>query len=298
VNTIAAEIASGQIDIGIGAGVDSMTLGFFNPSSNPDAISEKVLAVPKAQECLLPMGVTSENVSKDFGITRKVQDEFAALSFVKAADAQKRGKFRSEIIPITVKFVDPKTKSESEIVVDKDDGIRNGVTPQSLSKLKPSFAEDGCSHAGNSSQVSDGAAAVLLARRSAAKKLGLPILGKFVGASVVGVPPRIMGVGPAYAIPKLLEKHGITKDDVDFYEINEAFASQALYSIDKIGIPHEKVNPWGGGIAIGHPLGCTGARQIVTGLNIAKDTNQKIFVTSMCIGTGMGMAALFVSEQN
>jgi acetyl-CoA acyltransferase 1 len=217
-----------------------MTLGFFNPSSNPDAISEKVLAVPKAQECLLPMGVTSENVSKDFGITRKVQDEFAALSFVKAADAQKRGKFRSEIIPITVKFVDPKTKSESEIVVDKDDGIRDGVTPQSLSKLKPSFAEDGCSHAGNSSQVSDGAAAVLLARRSAAKKLGLPILGKFVGASVVGVPPRIMGVGPAYAIPKLLEKHGITKDDVDFYEASTNHGTNGLgthlFSLDQRGV--------------------------------------------------------------
>lgn len=217
-----------------------MTLGFFNPASNPDAISEKVLAVPKAQECLLPMGVTSENVSKDFGITRKVQDEFAAKSFVKAAAAQKQGKFKSEIIPITVKFVDPKTKNESEIVVDKDDGIRDGVTAQSLSKLKPSFAEDGCSHAGNSSQVSDGAAAVLLARRSVAKKIGLPILGKFVGASVVGVPPRIMGVGPAYAIPKLLEKHGITKNDVDFYEACTNHGTNGLgthlFSLDQRGV--------------------------------------------------------------
>lgn len=196
-----------------------MTFGFFSSSSQPEAISEKVLAVPKAQECLLPMGTTSENVSNDFGITRRVQDEFAARSFVKAAAAQKQGKFIKEIVPITVKFVDPKTKNEFEIVVDKDDGIRDGVTAQSLSKLKPSFAENGCSHAGNSSQVSDGAAAVLLVRRSVARKLGLPVLGKFVGASVVGVPPRIMGVGPAYAIPKLLEKHGITKDDVDFYEV-------------------------------------------------------------------------------
>ena len=203
-----------------------MTLG-FNGSSQPDGISEKVLAFPKAQECLLPMGITSENVSKDFGITRQVQDEFAAKSFVKAAAAQKQGKFKNEIFPLTVKFVDPKTKNESEIVVDKDDGIRDGVTAQSLSKLKPSFAEDGFSHAGNSSQVSDGAAAVLLARRSVAKKLGLPIVGKFVGASVVGVPPRIMGVGPAYAIPKLLEKHGITKDDVEFYEVRAVGANRA-----------------------------------------------------------------------
>lgn len=207
-----------------------MTLGFFNPASQPDGISEKVLAFPKAQECLLPMGITSENVSKDFGITRKAQDEFAAKSFAKAAAAQKQGKFKSEIVPLTVKFIDPKTKQESEIVVDKDDGIRDGVTAQSLSKLKPSFAEDGFSHAGNSSQVSDGAAAILLARRSVAKKLGLPIVGKFVGASVVGVPPRIMGVGPAYAIPKLLEKHGITKDDVDFYEVRVVRGNDGLWA--------------------------------------------------------------------
>jgi len=217
-----------------------MTFGFLNPSSRPEAISEKVLAVPKAKECLLPMGTTSENVSKDFGITRQAQDEFASKSFFKAAAAQKQGKFKNEIVPIKVKFVDLKTKQESDIVVDKDDGIRDGVTAQSLSKLKPSFAEDGCSHAGNSSQVSDGAAAILLARRSVAKKLGLPILGKFVGASVVGVPPRIMGVGPAYAIPKLLEKHGITKDDVDFYEARIVYGTNGpwtdLFPLDQRGV--------------------------------------------------------------
>lgn len=224
-----------------GAGVESMTFG-FNSSSQPEAISEKVLAVKKAEECLLPMGITSENVSKDFGIPRQVQDEFAAKSFNKAAAAQKQGKFKNEIFPITVKFVDSKTENESQIVVDNDDGIRDGVTAESLSKLKPSFAKNGVSHAGNSSQVSDGAAAVLLARRSAAKKLGLPILGKFVGASVVGVPPRIMGVGPAYAIPKLLEKHGISKDDVDFYEvrinlgINALSIQWFLLLLDKRGI--------------------------------------------------------------
>ena len=217
-----------------------MSFGFFSRVSQPDEISEKVIANPTAQDCLLPMGITSENVSKDFGITRQVQDEFAAKSFVKAAAAQKQGKFKNEIVPLTVKFIDPKTKNESEIVVDKDDGIRDGVTAQSLSKLKPSFAENGFSHAGNSSQVSDGAAAVLLARRSVAKKLGLPIVGKFVGASVVGVPPRIMGVGPAYAIPKLLEKHGITKDDVDFYEVRVACGTDGvwahLFSSDQRGV--------------------------------------------------------------
>ena len=150
---------------------------------------------------------------------------------------------------------------------------------------------------GNASQVSDGAAAVLLARRSVAKRLGLPIVGKFVTAASIGVPPRIMGVGPAYAIPRVLELAGISQADVDFYEINEAFASQAVFSIQHLNIPFEKVNPNGGAIAIGHPLGCTGARQVATGLNICKQTGSKLFVTSMCIGSGMGMAAVFVSEQ-
>jgi acetyl-CoA acyltransferase 1 len=169
---------------------------------------------------------------------------------------------------------------------------------------------------GNASQVSDGAAAVVLTRRSVAKRLGLPIVGKWIGAAVVGVPPRIMGVGPLYAIPRVLEKTGLRKEDVDFYEINEAFASQALYSVQQLGIPFEKVNMWGGAIALGHPLGCSkwirwvswaingtdtkqtaGARQIATGLSIARETNSKVFVTSMCIGSGMGMAAVLVNEQ-
>jgi len=149
---------------------------------------------------------------------------------------------------------------------------------------------------GNASQVSDGAAAVVLARRSVAKRLGLPILGKYVKSAVVGVPPRIMGVGPAFAIPRVLELVGITQNEVDFFEINEAFASQAVYSIERLKIPYERVNINGGAIAIGHPLGCTGARQVASGLSIAKQTGGRIFVTSMCIGSGMGMAAVFVSE--
>lgn len=145
--------------------------------------------------------------------------------------------------------------------------------------------------------MSDGAAAVLLARRSVAQKLGLPILGKYVVTAVVGVPPRIMGVGPAFAIPKALSKAGISLSDVDFFEINEAFASQAVMSVNHLGIPIEKVNPNGGAIALGHPLGCTGARQIATGFAEAKREKKKVFVTSMCIGSGMGMAGVFVSEQ-
>ncbi|KAI0657930.1 acetyl-CoA acetyl transferase [Cubamyces menziesii] len=296
VNIIASQIAAGQIDLGIGAGVESMTFG-YGGGAMPDGFSEAVLSNQEAEDCLLPMGITSENVAADFGISREAQDAFAAKSFQKAAAAQKAGKFKDEIVPLKVKWVDPKTEQEKEIVVDHDDGVRDGVTPESLAKLKPVFKKDGSTHAGNASQVSDGAAAVLLARRSAAKKLGLPIVGKFVAAAYTGVPPRIMGVGPAYAIPKVLEQTGLSKDDVDFYEINEAFASQAVFSVEKLGIPFEKVNVNGGAIAMGHPLGCTGARQVATGLNIAKQTGGKLFCTSMCIGSGMGMAALFVSEQ-
>ncbi|KAH9941491.1 thiolase [Amylocystis lapponica] len=290
VNIIATQIISGQIDIGIGAGVESMTFGY----------GARGRGLPH------PDGITSENVAKEYKITRAAQDAFAAASYQKAAAAQKAGKFVDEIVPLTVTWVDPKTEKESTIVVDHDDGVRDGVTAESLGKLKPAFSKDGSTHAGksppspvagNASQISDGAAAVILARRSVAKRLGLPIVGKFVSAVAVGVPPRIMGVGPAFAIPRVLERTGLSVDDVDFFEINEAFASQALYSVQTVGIPLEKVNVHGGAIAMGHPLGCTGARQIATGLNIAKQTGAKVFVTSMCIGSGMGMAAVFVSEQ-
>ncbi|KAI5831713.1 thiolase [Schizophyllum commune Tattone D] len=296
VNQIANEILAGEIDIGIGSGVESMTFG-YGPGAAPDGYSEEVLKTKEAEDCLIPMGITSENVAADFGIGRAEQDAFAAQSFQKAAAAQKAGKFRAEIVPVQTTVIDPKTEQARPVLVDADDGIREGVTPESLAKLKPAFSKTGTTHAGNASQVSDGAAAVLLTRRSVAKRLGLPVLGKWVAGAVVGVPPRIMGIGPAVAIPRVLEKTGLTKEDVDFYEINEAFASQAVYSIKSIGIPFEKVNKHGGAIAMGHPLGCTGARQIATGLNIAKQYGDKVFVTSMCIGSGMGMAAVFVSEQ-
>jgi acetyl-CoA acyltransferase 1 len=296
VNGIANQIIAGQIDIGIGAGVESMTFG-YGATTLPDGWSEAVMTTKEAEDCLIPMGFTSENVASEYGISREAQDKFAAESYRRAAAAQKAGKFKAEILPIKVKVIDPKTDKESEIVVDSDDGIRDGVTAESLGKLKPAFSKTGSTHAGNASQISDGSAAVLLARRSTAKKLGLPIVGKYVASTVVGVPPRIMGVGPAYAIPKILEHTGLHKNDIDFFEINEAFASQAVYSVNKIGIPFEKVNINGGAIAMGHPLGCTGARLIATGLSLAKQTGGKVFITSMCIGSGMGMAAVFVSEQ-
>jgi acetyl-CoA acyltransferase 1 len=250
-----------------------MTFG-YGAGSLPDGWSDEVLTNQEAEDCLIPMGITSENVAAAFGISREAQDKFSAESYQKAAAAQKAGKFKDEIVPLKVKITDPKTEQVSEIVVDMDDGIRDGVTAESLSKLKPAFTKNGTTHAGgffvisleslsskcdtgSASQVSDGAAAVVLARRSVAKRLGLPIVGKYVTSAVVGVPPRIMGVGPAYAIPKVLEKTGLSRDDVDFFEINEAFASQAVYSIQKVGLSFDKVNINGGAIAIGHPLGCS-----------------------------------------
>jgi len=267
--------------------------------SSPGAVtefSELLESHTEAANCKVPMGVLSEQMAKDRNITRAEQDAFAASSYQKAEKAQKAGLFDEEIVPLTVKWTDPKTNEVKTITVKSDDGIRTGITPESLSKIRPAFAKDGTITAGNASQVSDGAAAVLLMKRSTAERLGQKILGKYVTASVVGVKPLLMGIGPWKAIPVALEKAGITKEDVDIYEINEAFASQCVWCIKELGIPFEKVNPKGGAIAFGHPLGCTGSRQVSTLLTELRRTNKKIGVTSMCVGTGMGMAAVWVAE--
>lgn len=268
-------------------------------SISPGAVtefSELLEAHPESANCKVPMGVLSEQMAKDRNVTRAAQDSFAAASYQKAVKAQKAGLFNEEIIPLEVKWTDPKSGEEKTITVKADDGIRDGITPESLGKIRPAFAKDGSIHAGNASQISDGAAAVLLMKRSTAERLGQKILGKYVAASVVGVKPLLMGIGPWKAIPVALEKAGITKDDVDIYEINEAFASQCVWCINELGLPQEKINPKGGAIAFGHPLGCTGSRQISTLLTELKRTNKKIGVSSMCVGTGMGMAAVWVAE--
>jgi len=290
---IANAIRCGMIEIGIGAGVESMSTQY-----GPQAVSEfsELLENHKsAAECKVPMGVLSEQMAKDRHVSRADQDKFASESYRKAGVAQKQGLFNEEIAPLKVKWTDPKTDEEKEITVSKDDGVRE-VTEQSLGKIKPAFAKDGSIHAGNASQISDGAAAVLLMKRSTAERLGQKILGKYVAASVVGVPPLLMGIGPWKAIPVALEKAGVSKDDVDIYEINEAFASQCLWCANELGLPMEKINPKGGAIAFGHPLGCTGARQVSTLLYELRRTKKSIGVTSMCVGTGMGMAAVWVAE--
>lgn len=292
---VAHAINSGSIEVGIAIGVEQMTIG---GDALEKPFDEKVTSrSQEATDCMQPMGWTSENVSRDFGITREEMDKYAAESFRRAEQAQKDGLFDDEIVPIktTVQGPDGQWK---EITVTKDDGIRPGTTAESLSKIRVAFPQWGpTTTGGNASQVTDGAAAVLLMKRSTAIKLGQPIMAKYVGSTVAGLAPRIMGIGPTVAIPKLLAQHGITLADVDVVEVNEAFASMAVYCRDTLGLDWAKMNPRGGAIALGHPLGATGARQIVTGLSECRKSGKKILLTSMCIGTGMGMAGLFVNEQ-
>ncbi|KAM3137653.1 hypothetical protein pb186bvf_010267 [Paramecium bursaria] len=292
---IAAKIRSGHIDIGIGAGVEQMSMFDMQSSMNAENLSDAVFDHPQARDCLLGMGQTSENVAEKYGITRLQQDTFAFESHQKAYQAQQQGLFKDEIIPIKT-FIKDGDK-QKEVIVSEDDGIRKETTVEGLGKLKPAFSKTGTTTAGNSSQVTDGAAAVLLARRTTAQRLGLPILARFVDYTVAGVPPDVMGIGPAAAIPQLLSKVGLKPNDIDIYEINEAFASQAVYCQQKIGIESKRINPKGGAIAFGHPLGCTGARQVATLLPELKRQKARLGVISMCIATGMGAAALIENEQ-
>lgn len=230
-----------MIEIGIGAGVESMS-SQYGPGAVTE-FSELLDSHPEAKSCKVPMGVLSEQMAKDQSISRKDQDAFAASSYQKALKAQQEGKFDEEIAPLKdVKFIDPNTDEERIISVDKDDGIRDGITAESLGKIKPAFAKDGSIHAGNASQITDGAAAVLLMKRSTAERLGQNIVGKFVSSSIVGVKPLLMGIGPWKAIPVALEKAGISKQEVDVFEINEAFASQCLWCVRELRLDEKKVS--------------------------------------------------------
>lgn len=251
---------------------------------------DEITASQEASDCMLTMGETSENVSKQFNVTREQQDTYAVESYRRAEAAQKAGWFDDELVSITVK------KDGKDITITKDE-IRYGTTLEKVSKLKPAFAEDGRSTAGNSSQITDGAAALVLMKRSKALELGQPIVAKYVGCAIAGLEPRIMGIGPTLAIPKLLAKYNLDlHKDIDVVEINEAFASMAVYCRDTLQLDWKKMNPRGGAIALGHPFGMTGVRQIVCGLSECRRTQQKVLLTSMCLGTGMGMAGLLISE--
>ncbi|KXJ97075.1 Thiolase, N-terminal domain-domain-containing protein [Microdochium bolleyi] len=303
---VAAQIRTGMISVGIGAGMESMTRNYGSRAIPVDvwpALKES--GEQTARDCIMPMGLTSENVAQRYGVGREDQDALALQSHKRAARAQEEGRFDSQIVPVHTRYqeVDKqgnKVGEEQQITVTKDDGVRASVTAEALAKLKPAFKAEGTSTAGNSSQVSDGAAATLLMRRSTATELGLTssIIGKFVSAVTVGCNPDEMGIGPALAIPELLRRLGLENKDVDRWEINEAFASQALYCIRELGLEGEmdKINPDGGAIALGHPLGATGARMTSTLLHGLGRTGGEVGVVSMCVGTGMGMAGLFVRE--
>ncbi|KAI3534969.1 acetyl-CoA acetyltransferase [Colletotrichum paranaense] len=291
---IAHAISNGSIEVGIGMGAEQMTIG-------GDALDQPFdeAVVSQSQEsadCMQPMGWTSENVSRDFNLSREELDKYAAESFQRAERAQNAGWFDDEIVPIKTKLVGP-DGDVKEVTLTRDEGIRPGTTAESLGKIRSAFPQWGpTTTGGNASQVTDGAAAVLLMKRSTAIKLGQPIIAKYVGSTVAGLAPRIMGIGPSVAIPKLLAQHNLSLADIDVVEINEAFSSMAVYCRDKLALDWAKMNPRGGAVALGHPLGATGARQIVTGLSELRRTKKKILLTSMCIGTGQGMAGLFVNE--
>jgi acetyl-CoA acyltransferase 1 len=308
ITNVSHQIATGMIDIGIGGGMESMTRNYGSRAIPtvlwPDL---KESEVKDARDCIMPMGLTSEHVAERYGVSRADQDAFAVMSHQRAAKAQAEGLFDKEIVPVHTSYQEvnragEKVGTKQEIVVTKDDGIRTNASLEGMAKLKPAFKDNGTSTAGNSSQISDGAAATLLMRRSTANELGLTssIIGKWVGTQVAGCRPDEMGIGPAIAIPKLLEHAGLKKEDVGLWEINEAFASQAIYCLRRLGLEKEleegRVNPKGGAIALGHPLGATGARMLAGLLPEMERQDLQTGVVSMCIGTGMGMAGLFVRE--
>lgn len=255
ITSVANSIAIGQIDVGIGGGMESMTRN-YGSRAIPTALWEELRNSPSkdARECIMNMGLTAENVAERYGVSRAEQDAFAVASHLKAAKAQKEGLFDAEIVPVTTRWhPNPEVPEQTEeITVTKDDGIRPNSSIEGLAKMKPAFKETGTATAGNSSQVSDGAAATLMMRRSTATDLGLEknIIGKWAGTQVMGCKPDEMGIGPAIAIPKLLNYTGVSKEEIGIWEINEAFASQAVYCVRELGIDESKVNPKGGAIAV------------------------------------------------
>ncbi|KAF8922512.1 3-ketoacyl-CoA thiolase [Mucidula mucida] len=290
ISTVNRLCSSGLMAIrNIAHAIKSGELRSVLPPRPDPKISEVVAKSAEPQDCIKPMGWTSEMVAQNYKVSRQKQDEYALVSHSRAIKAFKDGIFKDEIIPIQI----------GGKVLTEDDTIRLTTTAESLAGLKPVFPDWGAAPsttAGNASGIGDGAALCVMTTRANAEKEGMNIIGKWVGTSVVGVEPKYMGIAPVYAIPKLLKQLGLTKEDIDVYEINEAFASQFAYCVEHLGISLDKINPNGGSIAISHPLGMTGVRQVVTGLAELKRTNKQVLMTSMCIGSGMGAAGVFVNE--
>ncbi|MCW5934061.1 MAG: acetyl-CoA C-acyltransferase [Fimbriimonadia bacterium] len=288
----AQRIQTGQIEVAIGGGAESMSMvpmeGFvFKP--NPALARDY-------PDAYLGMGLTAENLVEQYGITREEADQFSYESHQKAIKAQEANAFDGEITPVEVRervLDDKGYPKEKTFVFDKDEGPRKDTSLAALAKLKPAFKTDGTVTAGNSSQRSDGAASVLLMSERKMNELGLKPIARFVGYALAGVPPERMGIGPAFAIPKLLNKFGLKPEDIDLYEINEAFAAQVLAVVKHYPIPLDRLNVNGGAVALGHPLGATGSRMTSTLLNALRKRGGKYGIVSMCVGGGMGAAGLY-----
>jgi acetyl-CoA acyltransferase len=287
-----SRIRLGEIDVAVAGGVESMSMipmSGVKPSPNPALASD----MPAAY---ISMGNTAENVAEKYGVSREEQDAFALRSHRRAAAAIVAGKFEEETVPVhvTEKSVNAKQKIESrEVDFKVDEGVRTDTSLEALAGLKPSFRVRGTVTAGNSSQMSDGAAAVVIVSEEAAKKLDAKPLGKLIAFATAGVEPALMGIGPALAIPKALKQAGLTMDDIGVVELNEAFASQAVYVARALDIPDEKLNVNGGAIALGHPLGCTGAKLTTQLLHEMRRRDTRYGIVSMCVGGGMGVAGIF-----
>lgn len=233
-----------------------------------------------------PMGITAENINAQYRVSRQAQDEYALTSHQRAVKAQEAGHFSREIVPVKVK------RGKTTSIVDQDEAPRADTSLAALTQLKPCFQADGSVTAGNASGINDGAAAVVLASASAVAKLGLTPLAEWVGSTVVGLDPAVMGLGPYYAIKKLLAAQDLAAEDIQTYEINEAFATQALVCQDLLKLDPAIVNPWGGALALGHPVGCSGARIVVTMVNEMQTNDYQLGIASLCVGGGMGEALL------
>ena len=291
----ADRIRLGEADVMIAAGTESMSMvpmGGNKPSFSP-AIFDKDENIAIGYG----MGVTAENVAQQWNITREQQDMFAAESHRRALRATDAGEFKAEITPYDIVDRQPDLVTRDVAIKHRtatsDEGPRRDTSPEGLAKLRPVFAAKGSVTAGNSSQMSDGAAAVVLMSAAAMQRFNLSPLGRFMGYAVAGVPPEIMGIGPVKAIPKVLQQVGLKLDDIDWFELNEAFAAQSLAVIKDLGLDPAKVNPLGGAIALGHPLGATGAVRAATLMHGLRRQQKKYGMITMCIGTGMGAAGVF-----
>jgi len=288
-------IRLGEADVIIASGTESMSM--VPMTGNKMSLDPAIFLRDENVAIAYGMGITGEKVAQRWQVSRESQDEFAVISHARALKAIETGEFQEEIAPYTVEEKRPDLASHEirdvTVVRDTDEGPRPGTNAEALAKLKPVFAVNGSVTAGNSSQMSDGAGAVVVVSEAALKRFNLTPIGRFIGFAVAGVPPEIMGIGPIKAIPKVLKQIGLKQEDIDWIELNEAFAAQSLAVINDLGLDRAKVNPLGGAIALGHPLGATGAIRVATLLHGLRRHNQKYGMVTMCVGTGMGAAGVF-----